>query len=135
MLVDAGPLIAMIDRSDPAHERCRSSIANTRPPLVTTWAVLAEASHLLGRHVNLSAQTALLDLVDRGMLTIAPLTSDHVAEIAERMTRYADHPMDLADATLVEAAELTGDHEILTLDAHFLAYRLSRNRRFTVLPA
>ena len=55
--------------------------------------------------------------------------------IAARMRRYADAPMDLADATLVEAAERTGDVEILTLDGHFHTYRLSRGRHLRVLPS
>ena len=135
MLVDAGPLIALLDRDDPSHEDCRAQIAAAPVPLITTWAALAEASHMLARHVSLAAQAALLHLVERGVITIASLGDDHVPEITARMKRYADHRMDLADATLVEAAELTGDHTILTLDSHFHAYRLSRNRRFTVLPA
>ena len=135
MLVDAGPLIALLDRDDPSHEECRAQIATAPVPLITTWAALAEASHMLARHVSLTAQAALLHLVERGAITIAPLDDGHVPAVAARMERYADHPMDLADATLVEAAELAGDRTILTLDSHFHAYRLSRNRRFTVLPA
>ena len=44
--------------------------------------------------------------------------------IAELTGKYADIPMDFADATLVVAAEKTGIREIISLDKDFDIYRL-----------
>jgi predicted nucleic acid-binding protein len=44
--------------------------------------------------------------------------------IVELIRKYADRPMDFADATLVTAAEKTGIHEIISIDSDFDIYRL-----------
>ncbi len=135
VLIDTSALIAIIDDKDPEHGACVRSLGEVRTALLTTWSALTEAMHLVRRRGGWSAQERLWQLIENETIRIAPTHETSVSAVSELMDRYRDHPMDLADATLVEAAELTGDHEILTLDAHFHAYRLSRNRRFTVLPA
>lgn len=46
------------------------------------------------------------------------------------MERYADHPMDLADASLVAAAEALETRKIFTIDRNdFSTYRLRRGQR------
>ena len=135
VLVDASGLIACVDRSDVAHAACTSVIAGRRDRIATTWAALAECLHILGRDLGPQGRGTVLELLDTGAIGIVELDEAALETITARMRRYADAPMDLADATLVEAAERTGDVEILTLDAHFHAYRLSRGRRLRVLPA
>jgi predicted nucleic acid-binding protein len=135
VLIDAGGLIAILDRSDPDHDACVAVVRTRRDATITTWAALAETHHVLGIRSGSGPQEALLDLLDTGAIGIVELDEDALEPISARMRRYADAPMDLADATLVEAAERTGDVEILTLDAHFHAYRLSRGRRLRVLPS
>ena len=135
MLVDAGPLIAIIDDRDDDHIRCVDALRGIAGTLRTTWPVLTEAMHLSWRRGDWPAQQRLWQLVERHQIDMVATNDDTIRNVAELMQRYRDAPMDLADATLVEAAELTGDRIILTLDSHFHAYRLSRNRRFTVLPA
>ena len=52
------------------------------------------------------------------------------------MARYADRPMDFADATLVHVAEREGLRTILTIDHDdFETYRIGRNAKFRILPA
>jgi predicted nucleic acid-binding protein len=50
------------------------------------------------------------------------------------MTRYADLPMDLADATLVALAEERADRRVFTLDSDFQVYRLHGRKRFEIVP-
>ena len=50
------------------------------------------------------------------------------------MRRYADAPMDFADASLVAAAEALGLTRILTLDHHFYAYQIHGRTLFDVSP-
>jgi len=134
MLADAGPLIALLDWRDPDHSECREAIGDVREDLATTWPVLAEAGNLLQRRVGAGAVQALVDMAERGVLGIVDLPPTSIAAIAGLMRTYADAPMSVADASLVVAAEATGDTRILTLDAHFHAYRLSGGRRVTVVP-
>jgi hypothetical protein len=71
----------------------------------------------------------------RGDLVIAEASGDSNHRAFHLMRRYADRPIDLADATLVALAEERELTRIFTLDADFHIYRLKGRRRFEVLPA
>jgi predicted nucleic acid-binding protein len=133
-LTDAGPLIALIDADEADHARCREALEDVRLPLLTTWPAFTEAMYLVGRAGGWPAQQALWRLVAREDLIVAPLATETVERAAALMEKYADRPMDLADATLVALAEERGLHRIFTLDDDFAIYRLNGSRRFDRLP-
>lgn len=133
-LVDAGPLVALIDADEPDHERCVTTLRSIHLPLLTTWAALTEAMYLVGRAGGWVAQRALWQLVLSKDLEVATHGSESTARIAKLMERYADRPMDLADATLVALAEERNLRRIFTLDADFEIYRLHGRRSFELLP-
>ncbi|MEI6739582.1 MAG: hypothetical protein WCK74_04640 [Gemmatimonadaceae bacterium] len=123
VLVDAGPLIAMMDRSEATHAEIAEWIRRYRGELITTWPVLTEVCHLLPSHLT----PRLLQWVAAGGVTIMEVPAAALAQMAERMHVYADLPMDLADATLLWTAEQTGVMDILTLDRRdFGVYRTTR---------
>lgn len=134
-LIDAGPLIALIDADEPDHDRCRAALDELRLPLVTTWPAFTEAMYLLGRAAGWAGQRALWRLVQREDLVVAAPSTAANARAARLMETYADRPMDLADATLVALAEEHGTTRIFTLDSDFHVYRFKGRRRFEVLPA
>ena len=132
-LVDAGPLIAMLDRSDPWHDRCREALKTMSVPLLTVWPALTEAMYLLG--ASWLAQQALLDYVTEGSLKLLPLDEADVSRIRDLMHKYRDIPMDLADAALVRVAERERISRIFTVDHRdFSVYRPSRIGRFNIVP-
>jgi predicted nucleic acid-binding protein len=133
-LTDAGPLIALIDAGEPDHERCKAAIEELPFPLVTTWAAFTEAIYLLGRAAGWPGQDALWRMVRRRALVLAELGDELTLRSAELMGRYSDHPMDLADATLLAVAEAKGLRTIFTLDSDFMAYRLREGRHLQVVP-
>jgi len=133
-LTDAGPLIALIDAGEPDHGRCRATLGQLELPLLTTWSAFTEAIHLLGRSSGWLGQEALWKMVQRGALTLAELDLDLALRAASLMDRYSDHPMDLADATLIAVAEVRDLRAIFTLDEHFRAYRLGNRRYLHVVP-
>ena len=133
MLVDAGPLIALIERTDAHHERCVAALAGIMEPLVTVWPAFTEAMYLV-RGAERS-ERALWGMIDGGGLDFAELSAHDAPRLRDLMVRYRDQPMDLADAALVHVAERDGLHQIFTLDRrHFSTYRLHRRRRFTIIP-
>lgn len=134
-LTDAGPLIALIDADDPDHARCVETLDRVRLPLVTTWPAFTEAMYLLGRAFDWRAQNALWRLVQRQDLLVAAPSDAANTRAAILMAKYADRPMDLADATLVALAEERDDNRIFTLDTDFHVYRFKGRRRFDVIPA
>lgn len=132
-LVDAGPLIALIDADEEDHQLCRSVLAQTAPPLTTTWPAFTEAMYLLSA-IGPAGRDALWKLVLADLLIVADLSSTAIRRSAVLMEKYADRPMDLADATLVALAEERGQRRIFTLDSDFHIYRLHGRQRFEVIP-
>jgi uncharacterized protein len=134
-LTDAGPLIALIDAGEPDHDRCRQTLEQINLPLLTTWPAFTEAIYLLGRAAGWSGTRALWKMVEREALVLAELNQQLTMRSAALMERYQDHPMDLADATLVAVAEAEGLRTVFTLDEHFRSYRLANRRYLNVIPA
>ncbi len=133
ILVDAGPLIALIHEDDNEHQRCREAFAALNEPLGTVWPAVAEAMHLLS--FSWQAQEALWEMIETGAVEILPLGIDDVPRMQELMRKYRDLPMDLADAALVRVAERERLRRIFTLDRRdFQIYRPSRIGRFVIFP-
>lgn len=131
VLVDAGPLVAWLDRRDRNHARSVEALRGVLDPLVTVWPVLVEAMYLLETWTE---QAALWALVEAGPIRLAPLDDDDVPRLRELMAKYRDLPMDLADAALVHVAERDGYRRILTIDRRdFDVYRVAGRERFTIL--
>lgn len=134
ILVDAGPLVALIHEDDHQHQRCKEGFLSLREALGTVWPVLTEAMYLL--RFSWEAQNALWEMVEAGAVQILPLDRSDVPRMKELMRRYRNLPMDLADAALVCAAERENLRRIFTLDRRdFEVYRPARLGRFSILPA
>lgn len=133
ILVDAGPMIALIHEDDNEHRRCREAFAAMNDSLGTVWPALAEAMHLLS--FSWQAQEALWGMIEAGAVELLPLGPDDFPRLKELMRKYRDLPMDLADAALVRVAERERLRRIFTLDRRdFQIYRPSRIGRFVILP-
>ncbi len=133
-LTDAGPLIAIIDADEPDHDRCLHALDELTLPLVSTWPAFTDAMYLLARAGGMHAQRALWKLVHTDRLVVADLSASAVEHSARLMDRYADLPMDLADATLVAYAEEQGHRTVFTLDSDFGVYRIRGRLPFRVIP-
>lgn len=131
VLVDAGPLIALLDRSDPRHQCSVSTLETLRGPLRTVWPVVTEVAHFLG---SAPAKDLLLSLVATGEVALVNLDQEDVARMRELLVKYADVPMDLADAAVVRAAEREGIRRVFTFDGDFRLYRPNHAAAFEVIP-
>jgi predicted nucleic acid-binding protein len=128
ILVDTGPLIALFDPQDEQHSRCRQTLKEIREPILTTIPVLTETFHMLGP-ASIGSER-LRDFVEDGGLSVWFLDRTWLTRSFELMERYADHPMDLADASLVAAAEALGTRKVFTIDRKdFETYRVRRGHR------
>jgi predicted nucleic acid-binding protein len=134
VLVDAGPLVALLDPRDLEHETCVATLKAIRDPLITVWPAFTEAMYLLGR--SWLGQKALWSRLETEALALAPLDETDAPRMRELMEKYRDLPMDLADAALVRVAERESLTDIFTLDRkHFSIYRAGRRRRFSIVRA
>ncbi len=135
VLADSGPLAALYSRRDHHHasavEFFRSHGAGMR--CHTTWEVISEVMYFL--NFSADAQGDFLEWVHaghrQGWFQVAALETDDLPVLAKMMRKYADRPMDLADASLVHLANRTGITDIITIDrADFAAYRTDKRRTF-----
>lgn len=134
VLVDAGPLVAILHRDDQDHALCVDSLKKIRIPLATTWPPVTEAMYLLS--FSQKAQDALMQMVERGTLHLLDVGVKDVPRIRALMRKYRGLPMDFADATLVRAAERDGIRRVFTLDRRdFGVYRFGpRGSAFAIIP-
>lgn len=133
VLVDAGPLVALLDRSDDRHEEVVETLKRIHDPLVSVWPALVEAMYLLS--FSWRAQKTLWELIETGTISLLHLDEADIGPMKSLMEKYRDLPMDMADAALVRIAEREGIRRVLTLDHRdFSVYRLARKGSFTLLP-
>lgn len=121
VIVDAGPLVALLNRRDTHHAWVVQQLGDIQPPMQTCEAVLAEATYLT-RAVP-GARAALIEMLGEGFLNIGMAVADHHSAILAMIRRYTDVPMSLADACLVRLAELYPQSPVLTLHSDFVIYR------------
>jgi len=134
LLLDTGALVSLLDRSQKHHEACASFFHAWDRPVLSTEAVLTEATHLLGRLRG--GRQACIDFFLAGGALLVPATKGSLRRSGELLKQYADLPMDYADATLVVLAEDLGTSLIFTTDRRdFGVYRIKGRRRFDVLPS
>ncbi len=132
VIVDAGPLVALIHVDDNNHTACKSTLRGLTQSMATVWPAFTEAMYLLG--FSWKAQDSLWEMLHRRVLTLLPLDDADAPRIRELMHKYRDLPMDLADAAIVRVAERERLRTVFTLDRKdFSVYRPARGK-FTILP-
>ena len=133
-LIDAGVMVGYLDSRDSTHAEAVSALDGTPGRLWTTWPAVAEAAYLLGRG-NPEGRDALLSMIADGGIELVRLDAEDAPRIRQLMAKYRDLPMDLADATLVRAAEREGIDTILTFDRRdFKVYRAAGIGALKILP-
>ena len=131
VLVDAGALIALLDRSDATHAASVSALRDLSDPLLTVMPAVTEAMHLLSGVPR--AQDAIFDMIDDDVVVVAEIGTADLRRMKTLMRKYRDLPMDFADAALVRVAERERLTRILTFDGHFKVYALPGRARFVML--
>jgi predicted nucleic acid-binding protein len=127
-LVDTGPLVALFEPRDRQHARCRRALASIREALVTTIPVLTEVFHMLSPGSQGAARVR--DFIAAQGMSVWFMDATHLARAFLLMEEYADHPMDLADASLITAAEALDTRRVFTIDRRdFAAYRIRSGHR------
>lgn len=130
VVVDSGFLIGLFDETGSLHRRCREFLKNYRGRFLTTEAVLTEALALLSTPQQLRCLDWMAEAARAGLLQVdrEPLDFRGIGRLARK---YADQPMDFADASVVQLAMRTGVREVLTADRRdFAVYRLAGKARF-----
>ena len=132
-LLDTGPLVAYLDPREQDHARVAATLEGFTGQLIATSAVIAESMYFLAS-VRRGPTFLAKFVADTGLQVADFSGADDLADAARRMEKYADLPMDYADATLVLLAERLGVFDVLTLDRRgFTVYRSAQGKRFTLV--
>ena len=133
ILLDAGPMIALLHAGDRHHEACVKTLKAVREPFLTVWPAVTEAMYLLA--FSDQAQEALWKLLRSDAVSLADLGKGDFGRIEELMKKYRDLPMDLADAALVRISERERIQTIFTIDRRdFEVYRPAGIGRLRIIP-
>ena len=127
ILIDAGPLIALFDSSERHHRAVKAFLKENPRRYVSTLAVFTEVSHMLD--FSAAAQQDFYQWVLYKGVIISDINQNDMLRLVELTEKYADLPMDFADATLIITAEKSGIREIISLDKDFDVYRLPGKER------
>lgn len=138
VIADTGFFVALLIKRDAFHsiaKNCYQQILKDNEELITTCAVMTETMHILAsRSNNAHIQQDFLASFRLGAFHVFDLKAEHGIRLQELMAKYADLPMDLADASLVVLAESIGHGRILSTDMRdFGLYRWKQTHPFTNL--
>jgi predicted nucleic acid-binding protein len=132
-LVDTGAILALLDKADRWHNDCVDAFQQLRLPLLTSEAVLTELFHLV--YGSSHEMEIAWKFLRSGAVRLIAIDDSELPEIRTLMSRYADRPMDFADATLVYLARREGLNTVFTVDhSDFNTYRIEGRKRFRLIP-
>ncbi len=132
-ILDTGPWVALIDRSESRHNECVQWSKYFTGRLYSTEAVLTEVLYIL--NFSIKAQCAAIDFVLKAVVEIVPFSIESLKKAKNLMRKYADLPMDYADASIVCLATEADMKNVVTFDKmDFGIYKLPKKKSFTIMP-
>jgi len=134
VLVDTGPIVAILSEKDQHHQRCVAELAALRPPLLTCWSVVTEAQWLLRQDPR--AIEGLFRAFETKLFALLQISEDAMPALRLFLSRYRKMKPDLADACMTYLAEREDIDTVFTLDQRdFSVYRYGNGRRLKIIPA
>ena len=133
LLMDTGPIVAILLESDEHHEVCVEQLRHITGPLLTCWPVITEAAWLLRAYPE--AVRRLLASFQGRPFDLVPLDETDLPGIAAILAKYKSLGIQLADASLLHLANREGIEWMFTLDRRdFGVLRLARGRKLRLIP-
>ena len=133
VLVDTGPIAALLDRRDTHHDWAKQQLAHLHQPLLTCEGVVSEVFFLLARVRG--GPSTFAELLRHALIRVDSEFSycEHLTEILDNVERYKNVPMSFADACLVRMTEIKRDSLVFTTDRDFLTYRRNGRERIPLI--
>ena len=131
IIIDTGPLVAFLNKSDNYHAWALTQFSGLNPPFFTCEAVISEVCFLLRNTEN--GPQNIFKLLERELIQIPFKLESEINNITTLMNKYSNIPMSMADACLVRMSEQISDSTICTLDSHFRIYRKEKRKVIPVI--
>lgn len=133
LILDTGPLVALIDRSDPDHDRCRELINSATEGRLVPICALVEIEYQLRPWTGGFA--GLMADVDAGRIDVHVPDHDELKRATALIAEYADLPLGLVDASVIACVERFREPKVATLDRrHFTIVRPAHIDHLQLLP-
>jgi predicted nucleic acid-binding protein len=132
VLLDTGPIVALLSKDDSAHVQAKQLFSECTAPFRCCEAVIAEACFLM-KKVHVDGPAEVISLGRKGFYEVSLALTENWSSIEALLRKYRNRPISLADACLIRCAEIYREPRILTFDADFRIYRWGRNRTFDIL--
>ncbi|HBH29545.1 MAG: PIN domain-containing protein [Desulfofustis sp. PB-SRB1] len=124
VIVDTGPLVAFINKSDAHHQWAKTQFSLITPPFISCESVISETCFLLRKSAN--GPTRIVQLIERELIVFPFDPQAEASSIRKLMEKYRTVPMSFADACLVRLSEQISESVICTIDRDFAIYRKHR---------
>ncbi len=121
VLLDTGPFVAYVNKTDPYHPWAVKQFAALEEPVLTCEPVWTEAAYLITKRGG--RPDALWTALSCGAVQFAFSLKANYEAVAALMRRYSDVPISLADACIVRMSESHAQCHVFTTDSHFKFYR------------
>jgi uncharacterized protein len=136
LVLDTGPILALLDAGDPAHERAVAMVGEVNEDLVLPTCVLVEVDYWAHKLLGEETWSIFVEDVASGAYRLEPLSLDDLQRAAELERDYADLDLGLVDASVVALCERLGETKVATLDRRdFSVVRPNHCDALTLLPA
>ena len=133
LVVDTGPLVALLDASDPDHDACTRLLTGAREDRIVPAPVLVELEYLL-RPVP-GAFAKILDQARAGALVVRDLTAGDLERVGQIVATYASASVGFVDAAVLATVEALSETKVVTLDRrHFSILRPRHVEALRLLP-
>ena len=133
ILIDTGPIVALLDKRDQHHETCKTHSQQLPEVLFTCWPVVTEACYLLRHRPDLVER--FIESINEVYYELLDITSEEITQVGGVLAKYGDQDIDLADACLVHLATRENISTVFTVDdRHFKLFRTTAGEPLRLLP-
>jgi predicted nucleic acid-binding protein len=133
ILIDTGPIVAILDRHDQHHAACMAEADRMPEVVYTCWPVVTEACYLLRHRPDLIDR--LLEMVHGGFYQLLSNPAEEITQVGGILSKYRDQEIDLADACLTHLSDREAISTIFTVDnRHFRLFRNVAGEPLVLLP-
>lgn len=135
LVLDTGPVLALLDAGDPMHHACVAMTQRTQERLVLVDATLVEIDYWVRKKLGLPVWQAFVEDIAKGAYRVEHLRSDDLQRMAELEAKYADLSLGMVDAAVLTVCERLREPKVATLDQrHFRVVQLKHCKSLTLLP-
>jgi hypothetical protein len=135
LVLDTGPILAILDADDAAHASCVDLLDNFDEPLIVVAATLVEIDYWIRKRLQPAVWSIFIEDVAEGAYRLEHLSSEEMKRVAELEAEYADLDLGMVDAAVIVTCEKFGERKVATLDRrHFGTVRPRHADHLQILP-